>query len=170
MTRAFDLGVTVRQPCLPDVNSSTVTELLCNSNYEWVNEYGTRLRKENRQRPDGRVCTSVFSFFSQRAHFFQLHAVFSITVKTAHWGRVVWVRALPCFSFPSVTCVIELLNPSSGILIWKWLIVSCLMEIFLRKFRGQRETWTFASIWVFDLLSLMPGWLYFSPLYELWTL
>lgn len=89
---------------------------------------------------------SFFSPSPRRAHFFRVHAVFSITVKTAHWGRVVWVRALPCLSFPSVTCVVELLNPRSGTSIWKWLIESCLMENFRRKFRGQREAWIFASM------------------------
>lgn len=55
-------GVNMRRPRLPDVNSSTVTELLCNSNYEWVNEFGTRSREENRPCPDGRVCASVPRF------------------------------------------------------------------------------------------------------------
>lgn len=55
-------GVNIQQPRLPDVNSSTVTELLCNSNYEWANEYDTRLREENRLCPDGRVCASVPRF------------------------------------------------------------------------------------------------------------
>ena len=115
-------GANTQQPCLADVNSFTVTELLRNPKYEWANDYGTWLQEENRRCPDGRVWALPFSELVQDFP----------SLLTAHWGEVVWVSAPRRSTFPSITCVSELLNPRGGASIWKQCIMLCLLEIFCR--------------------------------------
>lgn len=104
-------GGDIQQPRLPDVNSYTVTELLSNSNYE--------IKKGKvpvSRRTSLHFRLFVFFFFSEKPLFPSPGSIFH-HCKTAHWA--VWVRPFPILSFPSVTYVIKLLDPSSGTLIWK---------------------------------------------------